>query len=1258
MYISGSAICILDQPNHLLQTIYHDDTEIFDAVAVDEETGRIAAATRSRIYIYSPFGEDAGALKWSQQCYLDCEAAPGCESAVSWGLDGEILLGSSKLQLHQVADGNALIWSQRVSSPVLLALLSPDAGYIASAGRPDRLVKIWRRLSFGSQDVQFDYSYLSHPAAVTGAQWRRKLEERHGAEEALYTTCSDGKVRIWTMSNPHTLPHFQMWAEIDLQESIQPRQLHGATRSQMRFVFFLDGIEFFKCISVAHQESPEDLFLEHLLLEASSCKPDICVVIDGDGHMCAWGMRNVGSSPKDVSDVFNVALVEDLVHPSIRNLIQGIEFARISSFGALDTSTISIILHCFDGEIVWLQGDAAEIFNPSLSKTRLYAEALWTGHEGAIKKIVRTRRGRAILSRTDANQAVVWKQNGIYAKAGLTRCSTLNSEHHIHRSCILAGGNFVINLHHDGISLWDTQNRHATQLSFCGFQLRGKPLCLLPLASPRSMSSRRYVATITSDMYGIIWQISLPDLQRQNGVRNDPQPTMTEFCKFDLGPRQDIIFVLPIDPAGSAPVETGFLDVFAKDVALFYTNDGTLSTWATMIDFDQKSVRWLCTATVHTGVHQPSLASGTSIRKVALVSSSRNGLTIWDTKSAELEYEKEYSAVDVIQDLDWTSTPGDQSILAVGFPHKVTILSQIRYDYLDRGPAWAAIREISIRDFTSHPIGDSTWLGDGNIVIGSGSQLFMYDRSASFSEGMTSSLSASTHQEKPVDLFDLVTLLNGPLPLFHPQMLSQLILAGKMALAQSIIVRLNENLKFYTDGESLDSWLSFSIADFLEQDDMPTSQRRFSNSTTIDASKTSGSETVTEQIASDLSDNFARKSLPFLSRHEQLGLANLVDCVATAEKQRRSIDTNATIFTLFFRAHNLRGTQNHREARGISWREIAWAFHSGSQDILIDLVTRNYQDRVKWKQAKDSGMFMWISDVNALRRQLEVVARNEYTKTFEKDPVDCSLFYVALQKKNVLLGLWRMAAWHKEQKSTYRLLQNNFSDPRWKTAALKNAYALLGKRRFAYAATFFLLAGNLRDAVNICAHQMNDIQLAVTIARAFEGDQGPVLTELLEEKVLPLAAFEGNRWMATWAFWMMGKRDLAVRALITPVRRLLSGAHSPAATSQQAKSYLATDPALVVLYRQLRAKTLQTLMGATKIEPRAEWEFVMQIARLYDRMGCDILALDLGAFFSSTPATGFLRTKYFRSAKLGVLEADARNEAEGRGTRPTRAPAT
>lgn len=61
---------------------------------------------------------------------------------------------------------------------------------------------------------------------------------------------------------------------------------------------------------------------------------------------------------------------------------------------------------------------------------------------------------------------------------------------------------------------------------------------------------------------------------------------------------------------------------------------------------------------------------------------------------------------------------------------------------------------------------------------------------------------------------------------------------------------------------------------------------------------------------------------------------------------------------------------------------------------------------------------------------------------------------------------------------------------------------------------------------------MQDLQLAIAIARVYEGDDGLVLRSLLEDKCLPLAALEGNRWLASWSFWMLGRRDMAVRVLI------------------------------------------------------------------------------------------------------------------------------
>ena len=45
---------------------------------------------------------------------------------------------------------------------------------------------------------------------------------------------------------------------------------------------------------------------------------------------------------------------------------------------------------------------------------------------------------------------------------------------------------------------------------------------------------------------------------------------------------------------------------------------------------------------------------------------------------------------------------------------------------------------------------------------------------------------------------------------------------------------------------------------------------------------------------------------------------------------------------------------------------------------------------------------------------------------------------------------------------------NDFTQERWRKAALKNAFALLGKQRFEHAAAFFLLGNALWDAIQVC----------------------------------------------------------------------------------------------------------------------------------------------------------------------------------------------
>lgn len=134
-----------------------------------------------------------------------------------------------------------------------------------------------------------------------------------------------------------------------------------------------------------------------------------------------------------------------------------------------------------------------------------------------------------------------------------------------------------------------------------------------------------------------------------------------------------------------------------------------------------------------------------------------------------------------------------------------------------------------------------------------------------------------------------------------------------------------------------------SYADFSDDDTEPSS--------------------LTEEVAENLNELLTRKQIPLLSPREQFHLADIIECIGTVEKHRRSVDDNAGRFLLFFRQHVL--SDNH-VGDPLSWREITWAFHSGSQDILVDLVSRHFNGRMLWQHAKECGLFMWMTDVNAI----------------------------------------------------------------------------------------------------------------------------------------------------------------------------------------------------------------------------------------------------------------------------------------------------
>jgi len=450
---------------------------------------------------------------------------------------------------------------------------------------------------------------------------------------------------------------------------------------------------------------------------------------------------------------------------------------------------------------------------------------------------------------------------------------------------------------------------------------------------------------------------------------------------------------------------------------------------------------------------------------------------------------------------------------------------------------------------------------------------------------------------------------NEALADYDPRFLREYLLWGNFAKVHQILDHLAAVLRSLKDSDLKDLRVlpPMSITKLLKEDTAPaTTGVTTAQYTDLFAAPTVDdiddiADGATPQAGSQTSIAFLREkltslSLPGVTNRNQVMLLAVLDTLSQLEAQKRALDENGVRYLLalrlfFFLTHSLPLAQR---PKGLEYNEIIWALHSESQDILVDncVTAAGAQGSFNWTHMRAVGMGFWIRNTETLKRVVETVAKNIFMSHEDKDPIGCALFYLALNKKSVWFGLWKIAKMHPEYGKMTGFLANNFSEPRWKQAALKNAFQLLGLQRFEYAASFFLLAGSLKDAVNVCIKNLKDFQLAVVICRLYEGDGSPLLADLLGKTVLPDAILQGNRWLAGIAYWHLGQREKALRVIVEPLSNFVE-------TKEQAPSEIETDDlqvvdtSLLVFFQWFkRLPTFKPLVSSLQFVPPSQFVVV------------------------------------------------------------------
>jgi len=161
------------------------------------------------------------------------------------------------------------------------------------------------------------------------------------------------------------------------------------------------------------------------------------------------------------------------------------------------------------------------------------------------------------------------------------------------------------------------------------------------------------------------------------------------------------------------------------------------------------------------------------------------------------------------------------------------------------------------------------------------------------------------------------------------------------------------------------------------------------------------------------------------------------------------------------------------------------ALLSDSQADILELC-RNLYGRINWSVARSIMLPYWLRSDEMLKKLSEEIAQSIFKET--KDVMECALFYIATGNMKMLRAIAAIDRSISGAKFSSFITSFDFSSTRGRTAAEKNAYSLLRKRRYIPAAAFFLLAKPpmLKSAIEIIATNMQDFSLAFFVSRLMD----------------------------------------------------------------------------------------------------------------------------------------------------------------------------
>ena len=1049
-------------------------------------------------------------------------------------------------------------------------LFSPCANYFATFGQSETMVIIWyrrsERLKLGNHG-KYDYLLLPHQDCILNIEWRHIMADKYSLTKqrhntnVLLTTCADRITRLWVEKSQG-----YGFSSFDLAAVIEPSKYHSTLNSVDSIGSFVNWLTLPNTFDFDSEITTAKHPTRSRLYESLKEYPDMLFQVKDDGSIIIWGIQGLGKLPPRVTKVvmlmktdhaidvhdfeyFDCAISTVFIEPII-------PFSNYTEVILVAHSRKNLVLNAYAMNL-------EDFFSRTWTSPRLETQFTWCG---PVTKIARHECHSILnlIAMIDTNSVWIYEATshyGIESKCALK----LVGKHEIPSNILslrwlpTSKYQFLSILSETTIYLLGAKPGNDEAITFDLGAKSIKDMTILP-----TNSEYEFLVLGGDGLLGKIhaWTLSLlgtPHLLYKQTLSVPPYEKLVDLDYFHLENAATMRCLL------FATVQQSRLQCWR-----YPSIDGNVMDAQNLLEAYSLEL-------VETETGKIKYAGSS---KMAHLSNKRapSRLSIWNNADTGLEPcpDSYIQIEEEILDFDWfLSASGDYLIV-------VATCSQLIIYTRSTAGQWLAVSKTNLP--STKVDGLVTWLPGGEIIFAECTETIILNPWKHLYQSLTDGF--GDH------ILSMASNQRGELPEYDPAILLEYSLCNRGDL-----VRYNLSLLYRL--------LRISVEHELSISNIPVALWRY-----FDSSKSKSGKVAYEDLFANLEEentlelgHFSQMQSEYIKQHlahtdftKAKELVAFITAFEDMEGFKDAIDRNGQRY-LLSALYSLNLAYSGR----LPSIDYVWAQYSESQDTLLDIILKKFNGKIKWEEAKGMGIGWWVQKNDPLKMVFETIARNQYWgKDGSNDPVNCALYYLALKKKSVLIGLWKMATGHPEHAKMLSFLGQNFQEEKPKTAASKNAFALLGKQRFENAAAFFLLADMLKDCAVVCLKYLKDPQLAVCICRIYEGDNGPILNELVNLELLDYATKESDQWMKILLWGQVKSFDAVLKSLI--------GIQDNNEQKVSNNNYV--DPRSYYLYSYLLEH--QTKLGLKlQFQPRKfeELQYHFTCAKNYDNLGFPVTAL-------------------------------------------------